>query len=65
VTRNETQTRQDLIDPVLFSRGWDRDDIRGEEMARAVDLDPVTREARRRLQGRTDYVLRRLLPPGS
>lgn len=65
MTRNEAQTRQDLIDPTLFSRGWDRDDIREEEMARAVDLDPVTREARRRLQGRTDYVLRRPLSPGS
>ena len=53
MTRNEAQTRQDLIDPALFSRGWDRDDIREEEMARAVDLDPVTREALARVIGGT------------
>jgi hypothetical protein len=63
--RNEAQTRRDLIDPALEKRGWARDDVRVEETARAVDIDPVTREARRRLHGRTDYVLRRALEPGT
>lgn len=64
MTRSELQTRQDLIDPALFLRGWVAADIRIEEMAAAIDLDPVTKEARRRIQGRTDYVLRRPVSPG-
>lgn len=65
LSRNEAQTRHDLIDPALESRGWARHDIRVEETARAIDFDPVTKEARRRLHGRTDYVLRRPLEPGA
>ena len=64
MTRREAQTRQELIDPALVLRGWDREDIREEEMPGAVDFDPVTKEARRGLQGRTDYVLRRPLVAG-
>ena len=65
--RNEAQAQHDLIDPALEECGWTRGDIRVEETARAVDFDPVTKEARRRRrQGRTDYVLRRALaPPGT
>ena len=61
--RNEQQTRFDLIDPRLFDRGWERADIRVEETAAAVDV--VYGKGRRRPKGRTDYVLRRPLQPGT
>ena len=59
--RNEAQTRFDLIDPALFARGWDHQDIRLEETAARVDI--VYGKGRRRPKGRTDYVLRRPLQP--
>ncbi|HMF12875.1 MAG TPA: DEAD/DEAH box helicase family protein [Gemmataceae bacterium] len=63
MSRNEAQTRFDLIDPALFGRGWDRADIRLEETLPAVDI--VYGKGKRRPKGRTDYVLRRPLEPNS
>jgi type I restriction enzyme R subunit len=57
--RNEAQTRFDLIDPALETRGWRRSDIRIEETAAQIDI--VDGEPCRRPSGRTDYVLRRPL----
>lgn len=67
MSRNEAQTRFDLIDPAIFSRGWERIDIRLEETAAAVDVveHRGKKQGRRRPKGRTDYVLRRPLTPGS
>src|SRR5207248_8764615 len=50
-------------DPSLFDRGWARTDIRIEETLPAVDI--VYGKGRRRPIGRTDYVLRRPLEPGT
>ncbi len=63
MSRNEAQTRFDLIDPALFECGWERPDIRIEETLPAVDI--VYGKGRRRPKGRTDYVLRRPLEPGT
>src|SRR6266571_869095 len=61
--RNEAQTRFDLIDPALIDQGgWARADIRIEETLPPVDI--VYGKGRRRLKGRTDYVLRRPLTSG-
>ena len=38
MSRNEAQTRFELIEPAIFGRGWDRVDIRVEETAAAVDI---------------------------
>ncbi|MBC7853293.1 MAG: DEAD/DEAH box helicase family protein [Pirellulaceae bacterium] len=67
MSRNEAQTRFDLIDPAIVSRGWDRADIRLEETAAAVDIveHRGQKQGRRRPKGRTDYVLRRPLGAGS
>ena len=59
MTRNEAQTRFDLIDPALEARGWLRSDIRIEVTAAQVDI--VDGKGVRRPAGRTDYVLRRPL----
>ncbi len=62
--RNEAQTRFELIDPTLEDRGWNcRTDIRVEETAKPIDI--VNHQARERVAGRTDYVLRRPLTPGA
>lgn len=61
MSRNEAQTRFELIDPALFQRGWVRADIRIEETAAQVDI--VDGQGHRRPVGRTDYVLRRPLAP--
>jgi type I restriction enzyme R subunit len=61
--RSEAQVRFELIDPALETRGWSRADIRVEEVAAAIDI--VNHQPRRRLKGRTDYVLRRPLEPGT
>jgi type I restriction enzyme R subunit len=55
--RNEQQTRFELIDPALETRGWLRSDIKVEVTAAQIDIldgKPV-----RQLAGRTDYLLRR------
>ena len=59
MSRNEAQTRFDLIDPALETRGWLRSDIRIEVTAAQIDI--VDGKARRRPAGRTDYLLRRPL----
>ena len=62
--RNEQQTRFQLIDPMLLDhRGWRREDISVEETAAPVDI--VYGKGRRRPKGRTDYVLRHPLRPGT
>src|SRR5947209_14656497 len=62
--RNEAQTRFELIDPALLNEcGWTRADIRIEETAAPVDV--VYKKGKRRPKGRSDYVLRRPLQPGT
>ncbi len=64
MSRDEAQTRSELIDPVLEQRGWSRTtDIRIGETLPAVDI--VYGTGRRRPKGRTDYVLRRPLEPAA
>jgi type I restriction enzyme, R subunit len=64
MARNEAQVRFELIDPALEERGWNRrTDIRVEETAKPIDI--VNHEPRKRPSGRTDYVLRRPLTPGT
>ena len=62
MSRNEAQTRFDLIDPALQERGWLRSDIRIEVTAAQIDI--VDGKPRRRPSGRTDYLLRRPLVEG-
>jgi len=61
--RSEAQVRFELIDPALGEREWKRADIRVEETAKPIDI--VNHHARRRPTGRTDYVLRHPLTPGT
>lgn len=63
MTRNEAQTRFELIDPALETRGWKRTDIRIETTAAQIDI--VDGKPRRRPAGRSDYLLRRPLVEGS
>jgi type I restriction enzyme R subunit len=63
MSRNEAQTRFELIDPALEAQGCLRSDIRIEETAAPVDI--VYGKGQRRAKGRTDYVLRRPLEPGT
>ncbi len=67
MSRNEAQTRFDLIDPAIIERGWDRVDIRLEETAAAIDVveHRGQKQGRRRPKGRSDYVLRRPLTEGT
>jgi type I restriction enzyme R subunit len=58
-SRNEAQTRYELIDPALDTRGWLRSDIRIETTARQIDI--IDGKPVRRPTGRTDYLLRRPL----
>jgi type I restriction enzyme R subunit len=60
---NEADTRAKLIDPAIHSRGWSEEFIRREETNGTVEIDPVTKKARRRPRGRIDYVLRVRLNP--
>ncbi|GAB4539057.1 MAG: DEAD/DEAH box helicase family protein [Anaerolineae bacterium] len=60
MSRNEEQTRRDLINPKLRDRGWTEDLIRIERTVGGADIiggKPVKRK------GRTDYLL--CLPAGS
>jgi type I restriction enzyme R subunit len=62
-SRNEQQTRFELIDPALDQRGWLRSDIKVEVTAAQIDIIdglPVRRPA-----GRTDYLLCRPLCKGA
>jgi type I restriction enzyme R subunit len=63
MSRNEAQTRFELIDPALETRGWNRGtDIRIEVTAAQIDI--VDDKPVRRPNGRTDYLLRRPLTSG-
>ncbi|MEI7672030.1 MAG: DEAD/DEAH box helicase family protein [Deltaproteobacteria bacterium] len=53
---NEADTRAKLIDPALHKCGWTEDLIRREETAGTVEI--IEGKARRRAQGKIDYVLR-------
>jgi hypothetical protein len=59
----ESDTRAKLIDPALHSRGWTEDLIRREETAGAIESPLCGRW--RRSRGRTDYVLRVRVNPGT
>lgn len=62
--RNEAQTRFEVLDPALARRGWQPGvDITVEETAAPVDI--AYGKGHRRGKGRTDYVLRRPLEPGT
>lgn len=60
LTRNETQTRLELIDPAIELRGWRRSEI-SVEVKTDPQIDIVDGKPRRRPAGRTDYILRRPL----
>lgn len=62
MSRNEAQTRFELIDPALELRGWKRSDIRIEVTAAQIDI--VDGKPRRRPSGRSDYLLRQPLTEG-
>ncbi len=55
-TLNEAQTRLQLIDPALHSRGWTEELIKREETLGAVEI--IDGRPRRSTIGRTDYTLR-------
>ena len=63
MSRNEAQTRFELIDPALETRGWRRSEI-SIEVKTAPQIDIVDGKPRRRPAGRTDYILRRPLADG-
>lgn len=62
MSRNEAQTRFEVIDPALEARGWKRADIRIEVTSAQIDI--VEGKPRRRPAGRSDYLLRRPLTEG-
>jgi len=54
MSRDENQTRVELINPALFARGWNDALVREEKTLGGVDIiDGVPRKRR----GRTDYLL--------
>jgi len=62
---NEADTRAKLIDPAIKAVGWTEDHIRRETTQLRIDLDPTTGRARRRGSGRSDYLLRFRVNPGT
>jgi type I restriction enzyme R subunit len=60
MSRNEAQTRFELIDPAIELRGWRRSEI-SIEVKTDPQIDIVDGKPRRRPAGRTDYILRRPL----
>ena len=55
MSRNEAQTRFELINPALFAKGWTTEHIKVEESTGGI----VTSNGKaRRRKGRTDYLLR-------
>jgi type I restriction enzyme R subunit len=60
MSRNEAQTRFELIDPAIETRGWRRSEI-SIEVKTDPQIDIVDGKPRRRPTGRTDYILRRPL----
>jgi type I restriction enzyme R subunit len=55
MSRNEAQTRFELIDPVLEAKGWTRDHIKVEKSTGGIIIQ---NGKTRRRKGRTDYLLR-------
>lgn len=64
MSRNEAQTRFELIDPAIEARGWRRSEI-SIEVRTPPQIDIVDGKPRRRPAGCTDYILRRSLSEGS
>ncbi len=64
MSRNEAQTRFELIDPAIETRGWRRSEI-SIEVKTDPQIDIVDGKPRRRPAGRTDYILRRPLADGT
>ena len=64
MSRNEAQTRFELIDPAIEMRGWRRSEI-SIEVKTDPQIDIVDGKPRRRPAGRTDYILRRPLTDGT
>lgn len=67
-SRNEADTRSELIDPALRAKGWTDDLIRREQTAGRVEIqdgddDSSRRPAARRAAGRSDYLLRVRVSP--
>jgi type I restriction enzyme R subunit len=62
---NEADTRANLIDPALAKCGWTADHIRREKTKARIEIDPVEGKAKRRGDGRVDYLLRYRLNPGT
>jgi type I site-specific restriction endonuclease len=56
MSRNEAQTRRDLIDPALYTQGWTTAHVMVEKSAGGIEV--IDGKARRRSQGRMDYLLR-------
>ncbi len=54
MSRNEAQTRRDLIDPVLLRLGWTNDLIKVEITPGGIDI--IDGKPKKR-QGRSDYLL--------
>lgn len=61
MARDEAQTRIDLIDPVLWARGWSEDLIRREKTPGGFDIVDGVPKRRR---GRSDYLLCLPVLPG-
>ncbi|WP_375403506.1 DEAD/DEAH box helicase family protein [uncultured Sphingomonas sp.] len=61
--RNEADSRAALIDPALLGRGWTNDLVRREVTAAPIEFDTLTGKARRKGEGRADYLLRYQLHP--
>jgi type I restriction enzyme R subunit len=62
---NEADTRANLIDPALAKCGWTADHIRREKTKARVEIDTVEGKAKRRGDGRVDYLLRYRVNPGT
>lgn len=62
---NEADTRAKLIDPAIKAVGWTEDHIRRETTQPRIDLDLTTGRAKRRGSGRSDYLLRFRVNPGT
>ena len=56
MARNEAETRTFLINPTLFSLGWNEANMSVEKTIGGITI--VDGKARRRVKGRTDYLLR-------
>lgn len=56
MSRNEAQTRFELIDPALFNRGWTTEHIKVEATVGSINI--IDGKAKRNRKGRTDYLLR-------